>query len=31
MLNVGKLSDSTIVLTMIIVFVAMMWIGTKVL
>jgi hypothetical protein len=31
MLNVGKLSDSTIVLTMLIVFVAMMWIGTKVL
>jgi len=29
MLNVGKLSDSTIVLTMIIVFAAMMWVGTQ--
>jgi len=31
MLMLGKLHDSTIVLTIIIVFVAMMWIGTKVL
>jgi hypothetical protein len=29
MLNVGKLSDSTIVLTMIIVFAALMWVGTR--
>jgi len=29
MLNVGKLNDSTIVLTMIIVFVALMWVGTR--
>jgi len=29
MLNVGKLNDSTIVLTMIIVFVALMWVSTR--
>jgi len=29
MLNVGKLNDSTIVLTMIIVFAALMWVGTR--
>jgi len=29
MLTVGKLNDSTIVLTMITVFVALMWISTR--
>jgi len=31
MLTVGKLKDSTIVLTIITVFVAMMWLSVKVL
>jgi len=29
MLTVGKLNDSTIVLTMIVVFVALMWVSTR--